>query len=124
MATGATRAAARPKPRAKPRTRARARPARGIRWDRVARTMLLVVLVMVLISFLGPATKYVRTWQLARETRGEVRGLRDDNARLRGQAKLLKDPQQVELRARQLGMARPGERVYVVRGLPKSAAPK
>jgi cell division protein FtsB len=86
--------------------------------------MLLVVLVMVLISFLGPATKYVRTWQLARETRGEVRGLRDDNARLRGQAKLLKDPQQVELRARQLGMARPGERVYVVRGLPKSAAPK
>ena len=81
--------------------------------------MLLVVLVMVLFSFLGPATKYVRTWQLARETRGEVGHLRDDNARLRREAKLLKNPQQVELRARQLGMARPGERVYVVRGLPQ-----
>jgi cell division protein FtsB len=82
--------------------------------------MLLVVLVMVVFSFLGPATKYVRTWQLARETRGEVTQLRDDNARLRREAKLLNKPEQVELRARQLGMARPGERVYVVRGLPKA----
>jgi cell division protein FtsB len=87
----------------------------------VARSALLVVLLAVLISFLGPATKYVRTWQLAHQTRDEVRSLRDDNVRLRRQAKLLKDPQQIELRARQLGMARPGERVYVVRGLPKSA---
>jgi cell division protein FtsB len=86
----------------------------------VARTTLLVVLLTVLFSFLGPATKYVRSWQLARETRSEVRQLRDDNAHLRRQAKLLKDPEQIELRARQLGMARPGERVYVVRGLPKA----
>jgi cell division protein FtsB len=81
--------------------------------------MLLVVLGAVLISFLGPATKYVRTWQLARETRSEVRELKTGNVRLRQEAKILKDPQQIELRARQLGMARPGERVYVVRGLPK-----
>ena len=81
--------------------------------------MLLLVLLAVLVSFLGPATKYVRTWQLARETRAEVRELRDDNARLRQEAKVLKEPQQIELRARQLGMARPGERAYVVRGLPK-----
>jgi cell division protein FtsB len=80
---------------------------------------LLIVLVMVLFSFLGPATKYVRTWQLARETRSEVKQLRTDNAQLRREAKVLKDPVQIELRARQLGMARPGERVYVVRGLPK-----
>ena len=80
---------------------------------------MLIVLVMVLFSFLGPATKYVRTWQLARETRSEVKQLRTDNAQLRREAKVLKDPVQIELRARQLGMARPGERVYVVRGLPK-----
>jgi cell division protein FtsB len=81
--------------------------------------MLLVVLVMVVVSFLGPATKYIRTWQLARATKHEVIQLRDDNARLRKQAEALKSPQQIELRARQRGMARPGERVYVVRGLPK-----
>jgi cell division protein FtsB len=82
--------------------------------------MLLVVLLAVLVSFLGPATKYVRTWQLARQTRGEVTQLKSDNEQLRREAKVLKDPQQIELRARQLGMARPGERVYVVRGLPNS----
>jgi cell division protein FtsB len=82
--------------------------------------MLLVVLFAVVISFLGPATKYVRTWQLARETRAQVRQLKTDNEHLRQEAKLLRDPQQVQLRARQLGMARPGERVYVVRNLPKS----
>ena len=115
----AARSKARAKPRARTAPRAVRRPAQGIRWDRVARTMLLVVLLAVLVSFLGPATKYVRTWQLARETRAEVRELRDDNARLRKQARILKRPEQIELRARQLGMARPGERVYVVRGLPK-----
>jgi len=82
--------------------------------------MLLVVLFAVVISFLGPATKYVRTWQLARETRAQVRQLKTDNEHLRQEAKLLRDLQQVQLRARQLGMARPGERVYVVRNLPKS----
>jgi cell division protein FtsB len=82
--------------------------------------MLLVVLLAVVVSFLGPATKYVRTWQLARATRADVRQLKSDNEHLRREAKVLKDPQQVQLRARQLGMARPGERVYVVRNLPKS----
>jgi cell division protein FtsB len=117
----AARTRARPKPRARAGQRGVRRPAQGIRWDRVARTMLLVVLLAVLVSFLGPATKYVRTWQLARETRGEVRQLKSDNGRLRREARILKDPQQVQLRARQLGMARPGERVYVVRGLPKGS---
>jgi cell division protein FtsB len=121
----ATARAAAPRTRARPKTRARRRSggvrrqAQGIQWDRVARTTLLLVLLAVVVSFLGPATKYVRTWQLARETRTEVRQLKSDNERMRRQARLLKDPQQVELRARQLGMARPGERVYVVRGLPK-----
>jgi cell division protein FtsB len=115
----AARTRARPKPRARTRSGGVRRQAQGIRWDRVARTMLLVVLLAVLVSFLGPATKYVRTWQLARETRGEVTQLKHDNQRLRREARTLKDPEQVQLRARQLGMARPGERVYVVRGLPK-----
>jgi hypothetical protein len=47
-----------------------------------------------------------------------VTTLREDNARLRERARDLRNPQRVELEARRLGMARPGERVYVVRGLP------
>jgi cell division protein FtsB len=91
----------------------------GIRWDRVARISLLVALLLVLLSYIGPATDYWEAWRLNRETRSEVTTLREDNARLRERARDLRNPQRVELEARRLGMARPGERVYVVRGLPQ-----
>src|SRR5436190_1735824 len=121
-ARAAARTAARPRSRtaSRPRSRTARRPASRIRWDRVARTTLLIVLVVVLFSFLGPATKYVRSWQLARETPAAVRHWGTGNAPIERESKLLKDPGQVGLRARQMGMARPGERVYVVRGLPTS----
>jgi cell division protein FtsB len=101
------------------RAPARARAGRGgIRWDRVARLSLLVVLALVLLSYVGPAAEYLRAWGLARQTRGEVHELQRDNARLRARAKELQKLETVELEARKAGMARPGERVYVVRGLP------
>jgi cell division protein FtsB len=92
---------------------------RGIRWDRVARLSLLVALGLVLLLYISPATKYFEAWQLSRETHTELRDLRADNARLRARARELKSSSRVELEARRLGMARPGERVYVVRGLPR-----
>ena len=90
----------------------------GIRWDRVARLSLLVALLLVLLSYIGPATNYWESWHLNRETRAEVQALREDNAHLRVRARDLQSSRRVELEARRLGMAKPGERVYVVRGLP------
>jgi cell division protein FtsB len=92
---------------------------RGIRWDRVARLSLLIALGLVLLLYISPATKYFEAWQLSRDTEAEVGELRGDNARLRARARELRSSSRVELEARRLGMARPGERVYVVRGLPK-----
>jgi cell division protein FtsB len=80
---------------------------------------LFVVLLAVLASYIGPAAKYVEAWRLAGETRAEVQELRRDNHGLRTEARRLRDPDQIELEARRVGMARPGERVYVVRGLPR-----
>jgi cell division protein FtsB len=91
----------------------------GIRWDRVARLSLLLVLLAVLISYLGPTTDYLESWGLAKETRGELRDLRHENEALRVRAKRLQDPQTIELEARKIGMARSGERAYVIRHLPK-----
>jgi cell division protein FtsB len=91
----------------------------GIRWDRVARVSLLIVLALVLLSYIGPTTEYVRSWRLANDTRNEVNQLKQDNSVLRRRAKRLKGLESVELEARRSGMARPGERVYVIRGLPK-----
>jgi len=90
-----------------------------IRWDRIGRLCLLVALLLVVLSYIGPAAKYWDAWHLNRETRSEVKDLRTDNARLRDRARELKDPRRVELEARRLGMAKTGERVYVVRGLPR-----
>src|SRR4051794_37307520 len=90
----------------------------GIRWDRVSRLALLAVLGMIVLSYLGPAGRYVRSWQLSHETRTEIQQLRQDNAHLRTESKRLQDPQQVELEARRRGMARPGERTFVIKGLP------
>jgi cell division protein FtsB len=78
-----------------------------------------VVLVAIVLSYVGPATSYLQSWKLAHQTSSEVTDLRQDNARLRARARLLQNPRQVELEARKLGMAKPGERVYVVRNLPK-----
>jgi cell division protein FtsB len=91
----------------------------GIRWDRVARLSLLFVLLAVMASYVGPTADYLKSWGLAKETRAEVHDLRADNERLRVRAKQLQDPQTIELEARRIGMGRPGERVYVIRGLPK-----
>ena len=92
---------------------------RGIRWDRVARLSLLIALGLVLLLYVKPAARYFEAWQLRRDTHSELKELRADNAQLRERKRELKRSSRVELEARRLGMARPGERVYVVRGLPK-----
>src|SRR3954463_9827789 len=105
---------------ARSRTRAR-RPARragvgaeaialrGIRWDRVARLSLLIALGLVLLLYIKPATRYFEAWQLSRDTHSELQQLRTDNARLRSRKRELQHSSRVELEARRLGMARPGE---------------
>jgi cell division protein FtsB len=92
---------------------------RGIRWDRVARLSLLIALGLVLLLYIKPAARYFEAWQLSRDTKSELQQLRTDNAQLRSRKRELRRSSRVELEARRLGMARPGERVYVVRGLPK-----
>lgn len=120
MATTARRAAPRAR-RVSGGRRAATAPAlnlQGIRWDRVARLSLLLALLVVLLSYIGPVTNYWESWHLNRETRAEVQSLQKDNAHLRVRARDLQSSKRVELEARRLGMAKPGERVYVVRGLP------
>jgi cell division protein FtsB len=104
--------------RSRPRT-GRAAGRGGVRWDRVARVSLLVVLALIVASYVGPAAGYLEAWRLAKETRAEVTDLRRDNDRLRERARRLASSEAVELEARRAGMGRPGEQIYVIRGLPK-----
>ena len=92
-----------------------------IRWDRVGRVALLVrARASSLCLYIGPARSYSRTWQEATRQAAEV--ARAASARTRASARRRAScagPRSLEREARRLGMVRPGERAYVVRGLPR-----
>jgi cell division protein FtsB len=91
---------------------------RAIRWDRVGRVALLVVLLGVVALYVGPSISFLHTYKEAKARRGEVQALQAENARLRARKQALKDPRTLEREARRLGLVKPGERPFVVQGLP------
>jgi cell division protein FtsB len=91
----------------------------GIRWDRVSRVAMLFVLVGILILYIGPVRSYFATRHRAAAQSAVVRSLRQENTRLRERRNALSHPATLEREARRLGMLRPGEKPFVVRGLPK-----
>jgi cell division protein FtsB len=103
----------------------RARPrvlsggAAAIRWDRVSRVALLVVLVVLVYLYAGPAHSYWDTVHQAKQRRAEVAELKRENERLRARREALRGASALEREARRLGMVRPGERPYVLEHLPK-----
>jgi cell division protein FtsB len=121
MASARSARAPRRAPASRPRGRPRVLPggARGIRWDRVSRVTLLVVLLGILFLYVGPARSYWSTVQEAKHRRAEVGALKRENAKLRARRAALGNPVALEREARRQGMVRPGERSYVVKHLPK-----
>jgi cell division protein FtsB len=105
--------------RAKPRAVAGGRRGTGIRWDRISRLALLGVMFVLLMLFVGPARSYVSTWQKSKHEKAVVASLKRENVRLRARRAALTHPGVLEREARELGMTQPGEKVFVLRGLPK-----
>ena len=91
----------------------------AIRWDRISRYGLLAVLVGLMFLYINPARTYLSTLREAHHRSAEVHGLLRENHRLQAKRRALGDPRTLEAEARRLGMVRPGERGYVVRGLPR-----
>jgi len=88
-----------------------------VRWDRVGRLALLFVGLLLIYLYINPMRTYVSTWQEARNTRGEVARLGQEHADLVKRAQALRSPGSIEVEARRLGMVKPDERAYVIRGL-------
>lgn len=95
------------------------RPAARVRWDRVGRVALLLVLLGVIALYINPLRTYVSTWQEKGRRTAELTQLERENAALRARQRELHDPVALEREARRLGMLKPGERAFVVDGLPK-----
>lgn len=90
-----------------------------MRWDRVGRTALLVVLALVALAYVGPATSLLSTLRASHSKQAQLHALQREHALLLREAQRLRDPRTVQTEARALGMVRPGERSYVVTGLPR-----
>lgn len=107
-------------PRA-PRPRPQVLPGGGsrIRWDRVGRTVILVVLIGMALLYVRPLSGFWSARGEAGVRRSEVQQLRQENTELRARRDALKHGGALEAEARRLGMIRPGERPFVVEGLPK-----
>ena len=85
-----------------------------IRWDRLGRWALIVVLGLVLYLYIGPALTWVSTYKEAKRKRADVAALKAENRRLKDRRRELKDPAALEREARRLGMVKAGEKSYVV----------
>jgi len=105
----------RARPRAAP---GRGRRVTGIRWDRVGRIALLLVLAFIVFLYIGPAKTYVATLKESSQRSSEVQRLSQENQRLRERRAALRNPAVLEAEARRLGMVRPGERPYILENLP------
>jgi cell division protein FtsB len=116
-ATAAPRRHPRPAPRKPPRLIARP-PKLRVRWERVGRVGLLVVLTVVVVLYVEHTLSYVSTRAQANRQQTVVTKLTRQNAQLAKEAKALNTPSTIVSQARALGMVRPNERPYVVTGQP------
>ena len=104
----------------RPAARRRPAPRRGasrVRWDRVGRVALTVVLAAVLFSYLNPAINFVHTYRATTAAKAELRSLQAENTKLHNRVQSADDPAVLEREARRQGMVLPGEHPYAVHGL-------
>ncbi len=114
---GRSGAAARRRPAArKRRPAARSGPSR-IKWDRVGRVALTLVLAAVLYSYLNPAIDFVRTYTATTAAKAKLHELQDANRRLHNRVQSSDDPIAIDREARSQGMVAEGEAPVVVHGL-------
>jgi cell division protein FtsB len=101
--------------RVAPRSRSRGGSGSRIRWDRLGRITLVVVLFVILALYINPMINFVDAWKDSRTERSTLADLRKENADLKARAEVLSDPKAAAEAARKLGMVGQGERSFVIR---------
>lgn len=100
----------------KRRPAARSGPSR-VKWDRIGRIALVVVLFAVAYSYLNPAIDFVKTYTATTAAKAQLHELQHENRKLHDQVQSADDPIVIDRKARGLGMVLEGENPAVVRGL-------
>ncbi len=92
----------------------------GIRWDRIGRFVVLGVCLLVVLLYLRPLTAIWSARGEAAARHSELTKLQREHNSLAARIAALKNPAALEREARRLGMVKPGEKAYVIKGLPDS----
>jgi len=120
MATRAHAGRPRSATRRRPAARKTRPAARGggsrVKWDRVGRVALTLVLVGVLYSYLGPSIDFVKTYTGTTAAKAKLHELLKENRRLHNRIQSADDPLVVDHEARAQGMVAEGETPVVVHG--------
>ena len=106
--------ARRPAPRRRPARRST--PSR-IKWDRVGRIALVLVLFAVAYSYLNPAIDLFKTYRSTTAAKAEFHSLLHENKRLHRSIQSSDEASVVEQTARNQGLVAAGETSLMVRGL-------
>jgi cell division protein FtsB len=93
------------------------RGASRIKWDRVGRIALVLVLFAVAYSYLNPAIDLVKTYRSTTAAKAEFHTLLHENKRLHRQVQSSDEPAVVEQTARRQGLVAAGETPFVLHGL-------
>ena len=113
---GRSAAASRRRPAARKRRPAARSGASRVKWDRIGRIALVVVLFAVAYSYLNPAIDFVKTYTATTAAKAKLHELQHENTRLHEQVKSADDPLVIARRARGQGMVAECETPIVIRG--------
>jgi cell division protein FtsB len=104
----------------RPTPRQRAAPRKSssrIKWDRVGRIALVLVLFAVAYSYLNPAINLFETYKSTTAAKAEFHELLKENKRLHRSIQSSDEPAVVARAARKQGMVAEGETPFVLSGL-------
>ncbi len=77
----------------------------------------MLVLFGVMVSYLNPLVNLLEAWQGSKSSEAQLAQLKQEKVDLTNQLREDSSPATLEREARRLGMVKPGEHAYIVRGL-------
>ena len=77
----------------------------------------MLVLFGVLVSYLNPMVNLLEAWQGSKSSEQQLAQLKQEKVDLTRELRDASSPASLEREARRLGMVKPGEHAYVVKGL-------
>ena len=93
------------------------RAARPRRRTPILRWAALATLAIVALLYYRPLKSYVETRSALHDRQAEVRELRSKRKQLAGRLEEADTPESLARRARKLGLVKPGEQLFIVKGI-------